>query len=274
MSQYRVIDGIKCYHPEVAADFGSYPESGFGVTEEVEETSFWVRSRTRLLRREVLRAVSARPRARFLEIGCGTGTLLHSLASDSSLELLGSEIYLRGLRSAAAKESSIEFIQLDATAMPFESEFDVIGAFDVIEHINDDETVLLRIRHALKSGGHLILTVPQHPFLWSRLDEFVDHRRRYSRRELVRKIEAAGLAVEYVTSFMFTLFPLMLVSRLFDRRSGKLTAADFDRRVRFSPFVNRLFYKIVALDDAMISRRWSLPWGGTLFAIAIKRADS
>lgn len=271
--QFTLLNGIKCYHPELAEDFGGYPDSGFDVTDEVEEGSFWVWSRTRLLKLEVLTAVSGIPRARFFEIGCGTGAFLRSLSSESSLELLGSEIYLRGLRSATARTPDVEFIQLDATAIPFEADFDAIGAFDVIEHIEDDVSVLRGIQRALKPGGRLILTVPQHQFLWSSLDEFVHHRRRYSRKELLSKLESAGFRVEYVTSFVFILFPLMLISRLVSRRrKAQATTADFDQQVRFSPLVNQIFDLFMRVDEAMIARRWSLPWGGTLLVVAQKRA--
>lgn len=271
--QFVLRDGIKCYHPELANDFDGYPSAGFDVTDDVEEGSFWVWSRTRLLTREVLRVVSGIPQARFFEIGCGTGAFLRSLSSEGSLQLLGSEIYLRGLRSAITRSPDIEFIQLDATRIPFESEFDAVGAFDVIEHIEDDRAVLRGIRQALKPGGHLVLTVPQHQFLWSSIDEFVHHRRRYSRKDLLAKLESTGFQVTFATSFVFMLFPLMLVSRLLDRKpKAPATAEEFDKQVRFSPLTNRLFDWVMRIDEAMIARRWSLPWGGTLLVVAKKSA--
>lgn len=269
--KFTVLNGIKCYHPEAAEDFGGYPSSGFDITDDTGDSSFWVRSRMRLLKREVLQAVHGIHRPRFFEIGCGIGSFLRTLSSESTLELLGSEVCLRGLHSATARNPNIEFVQLDATAIPFTGEFDAIGAFDVIEHIEDDLSVLRGIQRALKAGGRLILTVPQHRFLWSNLDEFVHHRRRYSRTDLLSKLESAGFRATYVTSFVFTLFPLMLLSRLLDRRSkAPATATVFNRQVRFSPFVNRAFDLFMRIDEAMIARRWSLPWGGTLLVVAQK----
>ena len=264
---FRLVDGVKCYHPDVAESYEAYPESGFEVTDDVEAESFWVRSRTRLLKSEVSRAC-ATSGARMLEVGCGTGVFLRSLAGTPGLELLGSEIYLRGLKSARARGGAIEFIQLDATRIPFESEFDIVGAFDVIEHIDDDEAVLHGMCRSLRPGGQLLLTVPQHPFLWSRLDELVHHKRRYTRKDLVRKVQEAGLRVSYASSFLFTCFPLMLVSRLFDRGAGSDAKAEFDRRVRFSPLVNAVLDALMRIDEWLIRRRLSLPWGGTLLVVA------
>lgn len=271
--KYTVVDGIKCYHPDIAESFSGYPSSGFDATDDVNLDSFWVVSRTRLLRREIMIAVGGMPNAKVFEIGCGIGTFLHSLSSEPEIQLLGSEISLRGLRSAKAQCPTVEFIQMDATAIPFEEEFDVIGAFDVIEHIDDDMTVLYGIHKALKPRGGLVLTVPQHEFMWSSIDEFVHHRRRYNRENLLNKIESAGFQVDYVTSFVFMLFPLMLVSRLFHRkRKMKPTVADFNKQVRFNPLVNRICGWLMRIDELMIACRISLPWGGTLLVVARKSA--
>ena len=70
----------------------------------------------------------------------------------------------------------------------FRNEFDVIGAFDVLEHIADDELVLSQMHQAVRKGGGIILTVPQHSFLWSEIDEYSRHVRRYSVSELKLKL--------------------------------------------------------------------------------------
>lgn len=267
---FRVVAGVKCYHPEVCEEHGAYPSEGFAVTDELEEDSFWVSSRTRLLKREILRLTRGRERMRLLEIGCGTGMFLRCLAGEPNLELLGSEIYLRGLRSAMARESGIEFIQLDASRIPFVEAFDLIAAFDVLEHIEDDRAALGGILRALKPGGHAVITVPQHPFLWSVLDELVHHQRRYRRADLLAKLREAGFELRYASSFLFTLFPLMLLSRLLDRGRGAQPQEPdaLDRRVRFPRWVNRVFDAVMRVDEALIGLRLSLPWGGTLLAVA------
>ena len=111
--EYTVVDGIKCYHPDIAEIFDGYPSSGFDATDKVSLESFWVISRTRLLRREIIKAVGGMPNAKVFEIGCGIGTFLHSLSSEPTIQLLGSEISLRGLRSAKAQCPTVEFIQMD-----------------------------------------------------------------------------------------------------------------------------------------------------------------
>lgn len=63
------------------------------------------------------------------------------------------------------------FRRLDATAMSEENANAYIGSFDLIEHINDNETVLCNLNRALRTGGLLLLTVPQDPSLWSAADD-------------------------------------------------------------------------------------------------------
>src|SRR5689334_18253961 len=139
---HTVIDGFRCYAPGMALDHGDYPREGFDVTTRIEARSFWCRTRNRVLLLMFQRfADPARP-LDVLEIGCGTGNVLTALRELPNLRLTGSEIYLHGLRYARTRVPDVEFIQLDATDIPFRDSFDVVGAFDVIEHITADDQVL------------------------------------------------------------------------------------------------------------------------------------
>ena len=266
----RVIDGITCYAPELADDYGSYPAEGFDVTVQVEEESFWCRSRNRLVRQLLERFAPAGRPVRFLEIGCGTGNVLKNLRQLPGVQLTGSEIYLGGLRHAKRRLPDVEFIQVDATAMPFDGEFDAIGAFDVIEHIADDGLVLLNIHRSLAPGGLVLITVPQYQWMWSRLDELVHHQRRYTRRDLSLKLAGAGFRLEYMSSFVMFLFPLMAASRLASRNraADADSKAEFASEVQLPPIINRVFDAVMHLDEWLIRRGVSLPFGGSLVAVA------
>jgi SAM-dependent methyltransferase len=267
----QVIDGITCYAPELADSFDGYPEEGFDLTVQVEEQSFWCRSRNRILRR-VLQRYGPKHHAKMLEIGCGTGTVLRALTDVQNLHLTGSEIYLAGLRQAKRRLPGVEFIQVDARRLPFVNEFDIIGAFDVIEHIDEDEQVLANLWQGLVANGLLLVTVPQHPWMWSRLDELVHHQRRYTRRDLRDKLQRAGFDVLRMTSFVTSLFPLMVAQRAISRaRPVTDAAAALDSEVRFSPFTNACFDAVMRVDETLIRCGASLPFGGTLLAVARKR---
>ncbi len=266
--EFEVIDGIRCYAPEIARQEDGYPSLGFDVTDEVERTSFWVRSRNRLLLHLFKRHVAREGRPKVLEIGCGTGNFLGELSQSGEYEIIGSEAYLAGLRYARMRRPGIEFIQLDALQMPFEREFDVVGAFDVIEHIDDDVVVLANIRKALKPGGVAIISVPQHRFMWSELDELVHHKRRYARSDLLAKVEASGLQVVFRTSFVFALFPLMLAKRFAGSPRGNAGRQAFENHVKLHSSLNSLFDAVMRVDEMLIRRGFRLPFGGTLVVVA------
>jgi SAM-dependent methyltransferase len=270
--QYTVIDGIKCYSPSVAADYTDYPDSGFDLTDKNADSSFWASSRNRLFRSLVEKNLNSKGKTAFLEIGCGTGDFIRHLAENEKLEITGSEVYLKGLVYAKKSLPHVEFVQFDVAQGTIGSEFDMICAFDVIEHIDDDQTALSHINRMLKPGGVALLSVPQHMFLWSRLDELLKHKRRYSKRELLSKLESSGFDIDYTSSFVFVLFPLMLVSRLFDRGRASSHASDLDleKRVTFSAFANAVFDFFMRIDEWLIHSGLSLPFGGTLIAVARK----
>ncbi|MBI4945065.1 MAG: class I SAM-dependent methyltransferase [Bacteroidetes bacterium] len=209
-----------------------------------------------------------------LEIGCGTGYVLSGLSKKFDYKLMGAEIHLEGLRYAQQRLPLVEFIQLDATRMPFKSEFDAIGAFDVLEHIHEDELVIKNIFSALKEGGFLFVTVPQYMFMWSYLDDIAFHKRRYNRKELTEKIERAGFKIKYVGSFVFILFPLMFMARLFKKKQvlkeGFESNREMYRELYLSPFVNSLFKFFMKADQFLIKKGVSLPFGGSLILVAEK----
>lgn len=271
--QYTIVDGIKCFSPELASSYADYPDGGFDLTDEAGESSFWVRSRNRLFKRLVYDQLNPTGKTKFLEVGCGTGGFIQQIVENGNLEITGSEIYLRGLLYAKKNLPNVDFIQFDVTQGKIGDEFDLIVAFDVIEHIENDVAAISNINKMLHKGGGLILTVPQHMFLWSKLDEIVRHKRRYSRRDLVTKLQENGFDIRYCTSFVFVLFPLMLIARMFDKGRGQPQPDEvaLEKRVKFPRVLNWIFDLFMRIDEILIRLRISLPFGGTLVVVARKR---
>ena len=271
--QYTVIEGIKCFSPEVANAYEDYPDSGFDLTDKNAQSSFWVSSRNRIFKNFVQENMSTICKTKFLEIGCGTGDFIQQIVQNENLEITGSEIYLKGLLYAKKNLPKVEFIQFDVTKGVVGEEFDLIVAFDVIEHIENDVSALTNINQMLTKNGVFIVSVPQHMFLWSNLDEIVKHKRRYSRRELVTKLQKNGFDISYATSFLFFLFPLMLISRMFDRGRDQTQSEEvsLEKRVKFSKVMNWIFDHFMRIDEALIRLGISLPFGGTLVVVARKR---
>jgi SAM-dependent methyltransferase len=184
------------------------------------------------------------------------------------LTLAGSEIFSAGLEFAAERLPGVDLFQMDATNIPYLDEFDVIGAFDVLEHIAPDEAVLAQMYKAVKPGGGILITVPQHMSLWSQADEEAMHQRRYSAREMRQKVERAGFKVVRMTSFVSLLFPLMAAQRRRKRRPDPKYSVQ--QELAISGVANWGMERTLSVERGMIKAGLRFPAGGSLLAIARK----
>lgn len=243
----------------------SFDRNLFEPLADVEERSFWFRARNRLIVSTFRRHFG--DAASFLEVGCGGGVVLAAIGEAlPHLRLVGGELYEEGLAVARRRLPDVELKALDARNLPYEDEFDVVGAFDVIEHIDEDEEVLSQLVRAARPGGGVLVLVPQHRWLWSEHDEIVEHRRRYTRKELVSKAERAGIEVVQVTSFVSSLLPAMAVSRAVDRVRKK---TDPIANLEPGP-LNAVFERMLDGERKLIEHGVSLPFGGSLMLVGRK----
>lgn len=258
--------GLPLFAPELASDTG-FRDVLFDKLVALEAQNFWFRSRNRLILWALDRFYFEAER--FMEIGCGTGFVLSGVAAARpGMVLCGSEISCAGLACAGSRLPGVQLLQMDARAIPFCEEFDVIGAFDVLEHVQEDTEVLRQMHRAVRPGGGILLTVPQHEFLWSRTDERACHVRRYAARDLADKVRRAGFRVEHVTSFVSLLLPLMFFSRL--RRQGSDNERDSNSELRIGRLVNSALEQILTVERAGIRAGLRFPFGGSLLLVAKK----
>ncbi len=261
----RRVDGFFAFAPEIAECEGPFSKEVYASLADVEARNFWFRGRSRLIIWALRKYFS--DASTFLEIGCGTGFVLSGIAAAyAGLRVCGSEVASVGLNFAAARVPTATLFQMDARNIPFEGEFDVIGAFDVLEHVREDETVLNQIWRAVVPGGGLLLTVPQHGFLWSQQDELAGHVRRYSRKDVESKLQRAGFTLLRITSFVSTLLPLMYLSRLRNRTDP----ANFDvwGELRVGSRTNAVLEHLLDLECKLIAAGVSFPAGGSLLVAA------
>lgn len=239
----------------------------FADLERIENLHFWFRARNRLIMQAIRKHFSRMQS--FLEVGCGTGFVLSGVAqSFPSTAISGSEYHSEGLPYAFKRVPQAFLCQADARNLPFTDHFDVIGAFDVLEHINEDADVLTMFNQALHPGGGIILTVPQHQWLWSKADENACHLRRYTRQELTAKVRAAGFRVEYATSFTVLLLPILMVSRLYAKTKKHNSQAA---ELRISGFSNKILEFVMNVEARLINSGIRFPFGGSLLLVARKR---
>ncbi|MEJ7745175.1 MAG: class I SAM-dependent methyltransferase [Luteimonas sp.] len=240
----------------------------FDELAELEARNFWFRGRNNLVIDTIRRFFPA-PR-NFLEVGCGTGFVLSGIArAFPRTQLSGSELFLEGLVHAAQRLPEAHLMQMDARRIPYTAEFDLVGAFDVIEHIEDDDIVLLAINEALVPGGGVVLTVPQHPWLWSHSDDYACHVRRYRRGELEEKLARADFNVVYSTSFVTLLFPLLALSRLSSRQAAGPNH-DPSAELKLGRITNAILYAVVQVERQLIRLGVRFPFGGTRLVFAVK----
>lgn len=259
--------GIPCYAPALAHESSGFNPEHFPRLAKLEEDHFWFRARNELIV-QVLRKYF--PDAQnMLEIGCGTGYVLRGITRAlPDLQASGSEIFLEGLGFASGRLPAADLFQMDAREIPYDNEFDAIGAFDVIEHVEEDERVLREIHRALKPGGGALFTVPQHPALWSAQDESACHVRRYRRHELTDKLRANGYSIVFSSSFVSLLLPLLAFSRW--RKRNPASTAGLDSEFTPSPLVNSALYHVLRLESLMIRAGLRFPVGGTRLVVAVK----
>lgn len=261
------VAGFPAFAPGLAQGGAGYQPEAYAELAAVEAGNFWFRARNRLIVWALRRHFPHM--GRYLEIGCGTGFVLAGVAEAfPQARLTGSEVFSAGLPYAASRVDRAELLQMDARHIPYADEFDVIGAFDVLEHIEEDEAVLAEMMRAVRPGGGIVVTVPQHPWLWSRQDEYACHVRRYRISEVREKVMRAGFRVEFQTSFVSLLLPAMFASRMLQHHAAP--DGGLMSEFRLPILINRSFEGIMDAERLFIRLGARFPVGGSLLLIALK----
>jgi len=248
--------------PHLALQNNGFKPEYFEQLINIEESHFWFRARNRLI------CSVAEPFMKngdsFCEVGCGTGYVLARLAKCfPNVKFSATDIYSNALIFASKRTPAAALYQMDACSIPFSAEFDTMGIFDVLEHIEKDEVVLQQLHGALKPKGTLLITVPQHPCLWSQYDEINCHVRRYTRQEMHSKLHNTGFRVILTLSFVSLLFPVMYLSR---RRPNR----DYIKALQFSHPLSTFMSTIMAIEFEFIRLGVRFPFGGSLLVAAQK----
>jgi SAM-dependent methyltransferase len=216
----------------------------------IEDDHFWFKTRNEMISWLVQRVAAQVGHA--LEIGCGTGYLLLALREA-----------LPSARSRAARDSGL----CDA--------LDLVGAFDVLEHILDDRRVLDEIHRMLRPGGVLIATVPQHLWLWSAADEVAHHQRRYKVGELANKARNAGFNIQYQTSFAALTLSVLAASRLRSRLSKRGDSTEsLDIETNVPRRLNAALKYVFRGEHVLRRLGLPLPLGGSQVIVRQSRTPS
>jgi SAM-dependent methyltransferase len=249
---------------------GGYDDIAFQKLFTVEEKHFWFRTRNILIGALATRAIQGIESPRILEIGCGTGNVLGALdRARADGVLIGLDFKAEGL-AYARKRSSLPLVQADASFPPFSVQFDLIGMFDILEHIRDDSAALESASRLIRPGGKLLLTVPAHMRLWSYADIVAQHCRRYEISELRERLASTGFEIEFVGPFMMMLYPVLRMWRLLNRAGAETDVERFERDLTIVPIVNQIAAWGLGAEARWVANGHRLPFGASLVAVGVK----
>ena len=217
-----------------APAWAEYDPGLFPTLRSAQDRHFWFLHRNAVIARQ-LRAMCRQwdERSRVLEVGCGTGNTLRVLERECQpATVIGLDCHAEGLE-IARKVVDCQLVEGDIRDIPLPGSFDLIAAFDVIEHLPDDRDVLASLRARLNgAGGKLLLTVPAYHCLWSYFDEAACHCRRYTARSLRTVLEQAGYRVESCSYFMAPIFPAVWLARRLAAIKGRMLGSTIAELTR------------------------------------------
>jgi SAM-dependent methyltransferase len=229
-----------------------------------EERMWWFRGlHARLI--AALAGAALPSASTILDAGCGTGGLLARLGQTRPrARLVGLDLDAGAAATARAKSGcpvcvgSVNRLPVAAGAL------DAILSADVLSHRGVDPAAsLAEMRRCLRPGGVLVLNLPAYAWLSSAHDAAVDNARRFCRAELERLLSHAGFAPVRASYWNSFLFPLMVLRRKLWPGGGS------DVGLLPQP-VERLFAAILALEGKLRRAGLTLPFGGSILAVAVK----
>ncbi len=223
------------------------------------EQSWWYRGRARAID-AALRKTGVMSVATALDYGAGFGGMfVHLNRFADRIEAFEPDTEARTTLLSRGY-AMVHETEADA----FRNAYDIVGLFDVLEHIEHDEAFLTNAHAGITKGGVLTLTVPAFPFLWSIHDEQKHHFRRYTRRSVTEVLQKTGYRVEYCSYWNTSLFLPAAAMRLAGRTG--------DEALALPVWINALLYSVVYIES-LVLRFVPLPFGTGLVVVARKAVE-
>jgi hypothetical protein len=234
-----------------------YPETGHSDSLKFEEESFWFRHRNNVIH-EVLNKILLN--GNFVDIGGGNGLqalFIQKQFPEIEIALVepGYDGCLTGKKLGIKNVYNSLFQDFDFKQF----NTDTVGLFDVVEHIENDVDFLIQLRNKLQKGNKILITVPAYNWLWSDLDDYSTHYRRYNRNMIYDLSKKTGLKINYFSYFFSYLIPLTFLLRVIPtkirgNRSKEeiLTAANKEHKP--SGLINKVFSFLGNMEMSFIKR--------------------
>ncbi len=238
----------------------------------LERKHWWFKARLKIL--EILiqqLTINFENLPKILNAGAGTGatsSMLKKHGTVTSLEYdKDCSLFLEEILNEKVLNASLTDLPLDNDS------FDIICAFDVIEHIKEDRTAIQEINRTLKENGYVFITVPAFKILWGKHDEVNHHFRRYRLKEVKKLLSEEGFKIKYSSYFNFLLFIPILLIRILSKVIPKKpldngTGSDFEK-FNYN-FLNDFLYYLFVAEKSLLKRKVQLPFGVSALVIAQK----
>ena len=240
----------------------------YGIMNDVEDKHWWFVGRRAILESflrgvvEKLKPAGGSPK--ILDVGCGTGANLEMLAQFGQSE--GVDVSDDALEFCKTKGLKVHKGLAEELPFPDES-FDLVTALDVVEHLDDDVAGLREMRRVLKSDGKTLIFVPAFMWLWGVQDDISNHRIRYTRRQIVERLEKAGFKVERATYANITFFLPILIGRVIMKVTG--IKPESENNVNVSA-LNGFFGSIFSSERFWLKKA-NFPFGVSIVIVAGKQ---
>lgn len=239
----------------------------YGIMNDVEDKHWWFVGRRAILESFLERIAkdlrTANNDLRILDVGCGTGANLEMLKQFGESE--GVDVSDDALEFCRKKGLKVH--KGLAEELPFADEtFDLVTALDVVEHLDDDVAGLKEMYRILKKGGKTLIFVPAFMWLWGVQDDISNHRIRYTKKEIVERLEKAGFTIERATYANWTFFAPILAGRTIMKITG--IKPESENNVNVSA-LNGIFGKIFSSEKYWL-KNLDFPFGVSIVIVANK----
>jgi len=242
----------------------SYPSKYHRIISNVEETHFWFRARRNMLECVIRHFYPQPVGKKFLEVGFGTGELLSVI---ESLGFTTSGVDINEEARTHAKQRSHATLYIQSFLQFIHASYDAIGLFDVLEHQKDDVQFLRHAYKLLKFNGLIFLTVPAGPWLWSDIDRLSGHVRRYTKKDLLKKLNGSGFHPLWCNYWNALLLPFYVIWKVLSIFIGKSNPAQFVSTI--NPLLNIIFFYIITIENK-ITLHIPFLFGTSLVVVARK----
>ncbi len=237
---------------------------------QLEESYWWHVAKRHLVKTLAEEKMNSFKGKIYADIGCGTGMMLSEMKRwkrwKKVVGLDGSKEALKFCRQRGITE--VKASDFESKLNLKDKSVDLITCLDVVEHVAKDKQLLGEFERVLKPKGVVVVTVPAYRWMWTYWDDILGHKRRYTREEMVKKMEQAGLVVEKASYFYSYLLPVAVFFRLLKtivpRYKG---ASDF---ISLPQSINQILIRL-AKWETKVAQKFDLPMGLSLVCVASKR---